>query len=232
MPPRPAIAVVIPARMASVRLPGKPLADLGGRPMIVRVWERARQAVDTVVVATDSPEIAAAVRAAGGDAVLTGECANGTIRCAAAGVDADVLVNVQGDEPFVDPAHIRAVGEAVGAAPIATAAAPLVGDPAEPARVKVVTDDDGHALYFSRAPIPSGGPWRLHVGLYAYAPATLRALVRLPPSPLEASERLEQLRWLAAGYRIQVVDVDAASGGVDTPADLKAAQTRFLEGFP
>lgn len=223
---------MIPARYGSSRLPGKALADLGGSPMVVHVWRRARMALEHVVVATDDPRIAEAVRAAGGLAVMTGEAPNGTARVAAAAVEADVIVNVQGDEPFVDPAHILAVGRAVDDAhPIATAAAPLA-DPADPARVKVVTDARGRALYFSRAPIPHGGPWRLHVGLYAFAREVLERVVRLPPSALELSERLEQLRWLEAGYPIQVVDVDRAEGGIDTPADLEQARIRFSEVLP
>lgn len=219
--------------MASTRLPGKPLADLGGTPMIVRVWERARLAVDRVVVATDDEAIAAAVRDAGGEVVMTGDCVNGTARCAAAKVDADVIVNVQGDEPFVDPAHIRAVAEAITThRPIATVAAPLRGDAQDPARVKVVFDPGGRALYFSRAPIPSGGPWWLHVGLYAFSRDVLERVVHLPPSPLEQAERLEQLRWLEAGYPIHVVQVDGAEGGIDTPADLDRARTRFSKVSP
>ena len=223
------VLVVIPARFDSSRLPGKPLADIGGAPMVVRVWERARRAegIDRVLVATDDARIAAAVRDRGGEAVLTGPCESGTDRVAVAaqGTGARVVVNVQGDEPFVEPTDVARVAAAVNEAnPIATAAAPLVDGVDDPARVKVVCDSDGRALYFSRAPIPSGGPWRLHVGLYAYTADALSRVARLPPSPLERSERLEQLRWLEAGMRIRVVSVPAGPVSVDTPADLERAR--------
>lgn len=219
------IVVILPARLDSVRLPAKALADIGGAPMIVRVWERARRArVDRVIVATDHPAIQAAVQRAGGEVILTGPAASGTDRVAMAArtlSGARVVVNVQGDEPLLDPDHIDAVAAAVSAStPIATAAAPLTTDPADPARVKVVRDQHGQALYFSRQPIPTGGPFWLHVGLYAFDAAVLQDLARLPVSPLETSERLEQLRWLEAGYRIQVVPIAHAEGGIDTPADL------------
>ncbi len=229
------VLAVIPARLGSTRLPGKALADLGGAPMVVRVWERVRRAegIDRVLVATDDERIAAAVRSRGGEAVLTGECASGTDRVAEAARNTGALrvVNVQGDEPFVEPADIARVAAAVTeATPIATAAAPLTEGVEDPARVKVVCDDAGRALYFSRLPIPSGGPWRLHVGLYAFTAQVLAAVAALPPAPLERSERLEQLRWLAAGYRIRVVSVPAGPLSVDTPDDLERARRRFARG--
>lgn len=223
------VLVVIPARYASSRLPGKALADIGGAPMVVRVWERARRAegIDRVLVATDDARIAAAVRERGGDVVITGTCESGTDRVAvaAAGSGARVVVNVQGDEPYVEPADIARVAAAVNEAwPIATAAAPLAEGAEDPSRVKVVCDASGSALYFSRSPIPSGGPFRLHVGLYAFTAEGLARVAGLPPSPLERSERLEQLRWLEAGMRIRVVPVPAGPVSVDTPADLERAR--------
>lgn len=222
------VLAVIPARYPSVRLPGKALADIGGRPMVVRVWERVRRVpgVDRVVVATDDGRIADAVGGVGGEVVLTGVCASGTDRVAAAvaslGLVPRIVVNVQGDEPLVDPAAVAAVVAGVDDIhPIATGATPLEGDPQDPARVKVVTDHRGAALYFSRRAIPSAGPWRLHVGLYAFTAAALRAVAALPPSSLELSESLEQLRWLEAGWRIRVVPLPEPFPSVDTPADLE-----------
>lgn len=217
------VLAVIPARYDSVRLPGKALADIGGRPMVVRVWERARHAADEAVVATDDDRIEAACVAAGIRVVRTGPCENGTARVAEAArgfADARVVVNVQGDEPLVHPATIAAIAAGVtDDAPIATGVGPLA-DPSDPARVKVVVGHDGRALYFSRLAIPAGGPWLQHVGVYAFAPAVLRDLAALPRSPLEESERLEQLRWLAAGLRIRAVPVEPPHPSVDTPADL------------
>ncbi len=229
------VLAVIPARMASTRLPGKPLADLAGTPMVVRVWERVRcaEGIDRVLVATDDARIADVVRARGGEAVMTGVCVSGTDRVAEAarGRGARVVINVQGDEPFVEPADITRVAAAVSdGVPIATAAAPLLDGAEDPARVKVVCDDQGCALYFSRSPIPHGGPWRLHVGLYAFTAAALEAVAGLPPSPLERAERLEQLRWLAAGYRIRVVSVPSGPLSVDTPEDLAHARARLASG--
>lgn len=223
------VLVVIPARYDSSRLPGKALADIGGAPMVVRVWERVRRAegVDRVLVATDDARIADAVRQRGGDVVVTGPCESGTDRVALAarGSGARVVVNVQGDEPFLEPADVARVASAVNEAnPIATAAAPLEAGAEDPARVKVVCDAEGRALYFSRAPIPTGGPFRLHVGMYAFTADALERIARLPPSPLERAERLEQLRWLEAGMRIRVVPVPAGPVSVDTPADLERAR--------
>lgn len=226
------VLAVIPARYGSTRLPGKALADIGGAPMVVRVWERVRRAegIDRVLVATDDARIAEAVRSRGGEAVMTADHASGTDRVAEAARASGALrvVNVQGDEPFVEPVDIARVAAAVSEAyPIATAAAPMVEDVSDPSRVKVVCDHAGLALYFSRAAIPYGGPWRLHVGLYAYTATVLQALTALPPSALERSERLEQLRWLEAGYRVRVVSVPNGPGSVDTPDDLYRAQALY-----
>lgn len=225
------VLAVIPARRASTRLPEKMLADLGGRPLVVCTWSRVMAAgFWRVVVATDDAGIASVVRAAGGEVVMTGEAPNGTarVRDAAATLDAqaDVVLNVQGDEPLIEVSTLRAVAAALtGAAgegfDVATASAVLPeGEASRPERVKVVTGAGGRALYFSRSPIPSGGPWRVHVGVYAFRPGVLRRLGSLPPSPLEASERLEQLGWLENGVAIRVVDVMPPPPSVDTAADL------------
>lgn len=229
------VLAVIPARLASTRLPEKVLADIGGAPMVVRVWERVRRAegIERVLVATDDRRVYDAVRAHGADVVMTGEHPSGTDRVAEAARNSGALrvVNVQGDEPFVDPTDIARVAAAVtDATPIATAAAPLTEGFEDPARVKVVCDDGGRALYFSRQPIPTGGPYRLHVGLYAFTAAALQAVAALPPAPLERAERLEQLRWLAAGYRIRVVSVPAGPISVDTAEDLARARARYARG--
>jgi len=221
------LLAVIPARYDSVRLPGKPLADIGGAPMVVRVWLRARTAVDRCLIATDDERIASACEAWGAEVVRTGPCASGTDRVAeaVAGLGltaADVVVNVQGDEPLIPPASIRAVALGVDDAwPIATASAPMEGDASDPSRVKVVTSARGAALYFSRQPIPTGGPYALHLGLYAFRPDVLASIRALPVSPLERAERLEQLRWLEAGLPIRVVPVSSSPPAVDTPADLE-----------
>jgi len=239
--------VLIPARMAASRLPGKPLADIHGEPMIVHVWRRARDAgIGAVVVATDDEGIAAAVRGAGGEAVLTGAGhVNGTSRIteALAILDpegrAETVVNVQGDLPTVAPETIRAVLAPLAdpAVDIATVAAEIVRDTerTDPAVVKVVgtpvAERRLRALYFTRATAPWGeGPLHHHIGLYAYRRATLARYVALPPSPLELRERLEQLRALEAGMRIDVGLVDAVPLGVDTPAELARARALLAAG--
>ncbi len=237
--------IVIPARLGSSRLPNKPLRDLGGRPLIVRVWERIeslRLGAD-VVVATDSDDVVAAVQAGGGRAVITStDHPSGTDRVAeVAGMAEyrrhDVIVNVQGDEPFVSRRVVEAALAVVesGGFAIGTAASP--DDPAilaSPNVVKVVRDATGRALYFSRAPIPylrADGDASLrdglvlrHVGVYAYRADALRAWVALPPDPLERVEQLEQLRPLAAGMPIGVAVVDEPpASGIDTAEDLARA---------
>ena len=231
---RSGVLLVIPARLASTRLPGKPLADLCGVPMIVRVWERARQArlPERVLVATDDARIAAAVRAAGGEVVMTrGDHLSGSDRVheALAGVDYEVVVNVQGDEPFVDPALIDRLAEAALApgVDVATAAAGEVPVGAPPSVVRVLVSPDGCALAFARRHL-AGGRCLHHVGLYAYRRATLEAFVALTPSEGEVRERLEQLRLLERGFTFAVVETDAVPLAVDTPADLEAARARFL----
>jgi 3-deoxy-manno-octulosonate cytidylyltransferase (CMP-KDO synthetase) len=247
------IAAVIPARYASARLPGKPLADIHGRPMIVRVYERvARHAgLAAVIVATDDERIAAAVRAVGGEATLTrADCASGTDRVAevAARLDADLVVNVQGDEPLFDP---RMLDDAL---------APFAGDPRlrfgtvraaiadeaeifDPNCVKVIVDARDRAIYFSRAPIPYPRdlleardgrpafrrdalrpPYFKHLGLYVYRRDFLLAYASWPPSALEKIEKLEQLRALERGVEIACPLTPHGTISVDTPADLEAVR--------
>jgi 3-deoxy-manno-octulosonate cytidylyltransferase (CMP-KDO synthetase) len=247
--------VIVPARLASTRLPRKPLADIGGVPMVVRVARAAAASgADRVVVAADSPEIVDACSAHGVDALLTrADHASGTDRLAEAvehlGLADDALVvNVQGDEPLMPAAVVRRVAEALAQrtdCAIATACHPL-HDAAEffsPNVVKVVTDANGRALYFSRAPIPwsrdafasardrlpPGLPARRHVGLYAYRAGFLRRFPQLPPAALEQHESLEQLRALAHGFGIAVIELtEALPPGVDTPEDLERVRALLL----
>ncbi len=236
------VAVVIPARYGATRLPGKPLAEIDGRPMIWYVWDKARRAKvpSRVVVATDDERIASAVRGFGGEAVLTSaDCASGTDRVAEAarGMDEGIVINLQGDEPLMDPSVIDAVASPLLSDPeVSMSTAALPGDDpgefARPSVVKVVIDAKGDALYFSRAPIPhyrdtGTGRYRKHLGIYGYRREFLFRVAALAPSPLEEAERLEQLRVLQAGYRIRVVDVGHDSVGVDTPEDLKAVEERL-----
>ncbi|MGE4220156.1 MAG: 3-deoxy-manno-octulosonate cytidylyltransferase [Alphaproteobacteria bacterium] len=235
--------LVIPARLAASRLPDKPLADIHGRPMIVHVWQRAVEAdLGPVLVAAAEPAIAEAVTAAGGRAVLTDPAhpsGSDRIREALARVDPagrhDAVVNVQGDLPTIEAAAIRAVFAplADAAVDIATIAAEI-REPAEttnPNVVKAVFAPDpatgiGRALYFTRATAPSGeGPLYHHIGLYAYRRAALDRFVSLLPGRLERREKLEQLRALEAGMRIDVALVDTVPLGVDTPADLERARS-------
>lgn len=237
--------VVIPARLASIRLPGKPLADIAGVPMIVHVWRRACDAgIGPVVVACGDREIALAVRAAGGEAVMTRpDHPSGSDRVfeAVEAVDPeaahDIVVNVQGDLPTLDPAVIGAVLEPLAdpLVDIATLVAEIT-DPAErddPNAVKVAVAIApgariGRALYFSRLAVPSGdGPLYHHIGIYGFRRAALARFVGLPPGILERRERLEQLRALEAGMRIDVACVDTVPDGVDTPADLERARARL-----
>lgn len=246
---------VVPARYASTRLPGKPLADIAGKPMVVRVLEQARSSgAAGVWAATDHAEVFAAVNSAGHQAVMTSpDCASGTDRLAEVatvlGWDDDVVVvNVQGDEPLIDPGLIQATAQALfdhPAASMATVSHPI-HDPAEvfnPNVVKVVTDKDGYALYFSRASIPwardawaagpsdtlpAGLPIARHIGLYAYRVGFLKAYTGLDQPALETFESLEQLRALWHGYRIVVVETDQAiAPGVDTPEDLEKVRRIF-----
>jgi 3-deoxy-manno-octulosonate cytidylyltransferase (CMP-KDO synthetase) len=227
------IVGIVPARFASVRFPGKPLAPLAGKPMLLHVVDacRAARKLSRVAVATDDERIAAAARGAGCEAVLTSpRAASGTDRLAEAALSlpADIYVNIQGDEPLMSPQNIDRAVETLLASDerrIATLAIPMpaAGAP-DPNVVKAAVARDGRALYFSRAPIPfprAGAPaYRKHLGLYAYRAETLAELAALPPSPLERTESLEQLRWLEAGYDIWVAEAWSDSIGVDTPEDL------------
>jgi 3-deoxy-manno-octulosonate cytidylyltransferase (CMP-KDO synthetase) len=241
------VIVLIPARMASTRLPGKPLAEIAGEAMIVHVLRRAQAAkLGPVVVATDSAEIAAAVDKSGGQAVMTrADHASGSDRIFEALDKADprgearIVVNVQGDLPTIDPAQIAAALGPLSdpAVDIATLAAEIT-KPAErtnPNVVKIAGTPVGpsrlRALYFSRATVPAGeGPLYHHIGLYAYRRAALERFVTLPASALEQREKLEQLRALEAGMRIGVAIVDAVPLGVDTPEDLETARVMLTKG--
>jgi 3-deoxy-manno-octulosonate cytidylyltransferase (CMP-KDO synthetase) len=258
---------IIPARYASTRFPGKPLIDIQGKSMIRRVWEAAQQAtkLDGLVVATDDARIADHVRAFGGEVVLTrADHPSGTDRCYEvvsrkspsrkfnfspstydlATYDLrpnDYVINIQGDEPFLDPAQIDELAAALdGDVELATQmirvdSAELLHDAGE---VKIVLNDRQEALYFSRQPIPhlknvdpaqwhERHPYWRHVGMYAYRVDVLARLAQLPPSALERAESLEQLRWLEAGYRIRVIPTTFDSHCIDTPEDLPAALRRL-----
>ncbi len=233
--------VIIPARMASVRLPDKPMALIGGLPMVVQVMKRAAQSgIGRVAVACDCREIAEAVERAGGEAVITDAgLPSGSDRIfqALSKIDPDrkhdIIINVQGDMPTLDPQIIPAVLKVLenGKADIATLAA-VIKDEAEKtdsAVVKVAMGKDGRALYFSRATIPNGeGALYHHIGIYAYRRAALEKFVSLPPSPLEQREKLEQLRALEAGMNIYVAVVDTVPLGVDTQEGLEKAR-KFYE---
>jgi 3-deoxy-manno-octulosonate cytidylyltransferase (CMP-KDO synthetase) len=232
------VVVIIPARYESTRLPGKPLADLHGRPMIQHVYERAQRArhVDRVLVATDDERIRAAVAGFGGDVVMTsGAHRTGTDRLAEAAsrLDADVVVNVQGDLPLLDPAMVEAALAPLRAdagLPMATIKTAIVSrEEWENSNVvKVVCDAEGYALYFSRSSVPhhrdSVGFGFKHIGLYVYRRDFLLTFARLAPTPLEQAEQLEQLRALEHGFRIKVAEVASASIEVDTPSDLERAR--------
>ena len=244
--------VIIPARLASTRLPNKPLADLGGKPMVVRVAERARESgAARIIVATDAPSILAACEAHGIEACMTrADHPSGTDRIAEVAhklglAPSEVVVNLQGDEPLIDPALLAAcAARIVDGVPMATVAHPIV-DVAEvfnPNVVKVVLDKEGRALYFSRATIPwhrdafaaskdalpAGYAPLRHVGLYAYSNAFLQAYPALESSPLETIEALEQLRVLWHGYPIAVHITDSAPpAGVDTPDDLERVRRHY-----
>jgi 3-deoxy-manno-octulosonate cytidylyltransferase (CMP-KDO synthetase) len=241
------VVAIIPARYASTRLPGKALAIIGGQPMIQRVYERARAAagIERTLVATDDERIAAVVRAFGGDLMMTGTHPTGTDRLAevAARLDAEVIVNVQGDLPLLDPGALAACVAPLRGDPrleMASLMTPIRDEAAfrNPNVVKVVTGGDGCALYFSRSPVPywRGGRsqsilgWR-HVGIYVYRRDVLLALAAAPRSPLEQAEELEQLRALERGVRITMVEVDTAPPEVDTAEDL-AEVRRLVEGVP
>jgi 3-deoxy-manno-octulosonate cytidylyltransferase (CMP-KDO synthetase) len=245
---QPNTVVVIPARYASARLPGKPLVSLAGKPMVQRVYERAKQAqtVHRVIVATDDQRIVDAVRAFGGEARMTRpDHRTGTERIAevAAHEPGDVFVNVQGDEPLIDP---LAIDTAVGAlleepvAQIATVATPIrhAGDIMDPNVVKTVLDFEGNGLYFSRAPVPWVRDtqqkvhvkyWK-HLGLYVFQRDALLEYPTLPQGELEKVEQLEQLRWLENGWKIRVAEVQHDAVSVDVPEDVARVEKLLQEG--
>ena len=241
--------ILIPARMASTRLPGKPLADICGAPMIVQVWRRAREAkCGRVAVAAAEREIVDAVTGAGGEAVLTDPnhpSGSDRIYEALLKLDAasahDIVVNVQGDLPTLDPALVRGVVEALknSGADLSTLATEI-REPSErtnPNVVKAVValpdgQREGRALYFTRATAPAGeGPLYHHIGIYAYRRRALDRFVKMAPSPLEKREKLEQLRALEAGMTIAVKIVDTSPLGVDTPEDLERARQILAKGM-
>lgn len=250
MPVQPNVLIVIPSRLAATRLPRKPLLDIAGEPMILHVWRRGMEAgIGPVVVAAADPEIAFAVEAAGGNAVLTDpDLPSGTDRVLAAveeldpGRNVDLVVNLQGDMPEVDPAYLALAlapviedGCDIGTLVVATDDARERDDPSCVKAVVSFTDaaeTRGQALYFTRAPAPSGpGPLQHHVGIYGFRRDALERFCDLPPSPLERRERLEQLRALEAGMRIGVRSVPTAPPGIDTPDDLDGARRRLLHGL-
>lgn len=246
---------IIPARYASTRFPAKPLAMLGGKPVIRRVCEQVSLAVDDVVVATDDERIFAAVESFGGKAVMTSaEHRSGTDRCREAydtvcrerGCSYDVVINVQGDEPFISPSQIEAIKRCFDdpQTDIATLVKPFAAEDGlaaleNPNSPKVVLDNGGHAVYFSRSVIPylrgverekwlASHTFYKHIGMYAFRAAALAAVTALPQSTLELAESLEQLRWLENGYRIGVGISDVETIGIDTPEDLERAE-EFLK---
>ena len=241
---------IIPARYASTRFPAKPLALLGGRPIIERVYHQVAKAVDDVVVATDDERIFAAVESFGGRAVMTSTShRSGTDRCYEAlckvGGEFDVVINVQGDEPFIQPSQIEAVKRCFDnpSTDIATLVKPFSKEDGlaaleNPNSPKVVLDAESHAIYFSRSVIPylrgverekwlESHTFYKHIGMYAFRSDVLRRVTALPQSPLEMSESLEQLRWLENGYKIGVGISQVETIGIDTPEDLARAE-RFL----
>ncbi len=231
------VLAVIPARYSSTRFPGKPLTTIAGKPMVAHVVERAREAgcFDDVLVATDDERIARAAAAAGARPVMTGECRSGTDRVAQAVRDeaAAVVLNVQGDEPALPPSNLRLVAEFLRDnpdVPMATLALPgSEGDLGNPNVVKVVCDLAGHALYFSRAPVPYprnpvAGAVRRHVGLYGFQKRALLEFAAWPETDLERAEGLEQLRALAHGMALRVLPAAADSVAVDVPAVVPRAE--------
>lgn len=232
--------IIIPARLASTRLPNKPLADIAGEPMIVHVWRRAMQSnVGEVVVACDGQEIAGAIEKAGGKAVLTDpDLPSGSDRIyqALQKIDPakkyDVVVNVQGDMPTLDPALIKKAASLLAnpEVDIGTLAAVITDEKekTDPAVVKAIIAKDGRAINFTRGSTAStDGRFLHHIGIYAYRRAALEKFVSLPPSPLELREKLEQLRAMEAGMRIDVAIVDTVPLGVDTPEGLEKARKYY-----
>ncbi len=245
-------AAIIPARYASTRFPAKPLAILGGKPVVIRVCEQASKVFDHVFVATDDDRIYKAVIDGGFTPIMTrSDHKSGTDRCYEAfckcGVNADVVVNIQGDEPFIQPSQLLTVKHLFDSpeTDIATLVKPFAPDTSfdkvsNPNSPKVVVDDNWNALYFSRSVVPylrgvpqeewpSRHTYYKHIGLYAFKAQVLKSVTQLPQAPLEKAESLEQLRWLSAGFRIKVGVTDVETIGIDTPDDLAAAETFLKE---
>lgn len=232
---------IIPSRYASTRFPGKPLADIGGKTMIRRVYEQASQSklLSEVIVATDDERIFKEVESFGGKVVMTStEHKNGTERCAevAAKIDADVIINIQGDEPFIEPVQIDLLADCFNEVDtqIATLIRKIDWDDElrNPSRIKVVLNKKNEAMYFSRSIIPNPISkqhfdeleFYLHIGIYGFRKEVLMELVKLPPTPLEGTESLEQLRWLENSYRIKCKETSHISISIDTPQDLENLQ--------
>lgn len=246
-PGTPIIWAVIPSRFGAVRLPGKPLVEIAGKPMIQHVWERASRATKLakVVVATDDERIRSAVQKFGGEAIMTrADHRSGTDRVAevAASAHADIFINVQGDEPLVSPEAIDALVDAIAddkSVQLATLAVPLqhAKDIMDPNIVKVVLDFNSDALYFSRAPIPwvrdTKNPVHArhlkHLGLYAYRKEALLDYNTLPPGDLERVEQLEQLRWMENGYKMRVAETEHDAVSVDVPEDVARVEKLMRE---
>ncbi|MFT7461828.1 MAG: 3-deoxy-manno-octulosonate cytidylyltransferase (CMP-KDO synthetase) [Pseudohongiellaceae bacterium] len=242
----PRAAAILPARYASTRLPGKMLLDRTGKTLIQHVWEQVSlaQCLDPIIIATDDERIAEVARGFGAQVAMTrADHASGTDRVAevAAGLDCELVMNIQGDEPEIDPGDLDRMVQRLAATSddMTTLARPFLADEAElladPNAVKVVFADDGQALYFSRSPIPYGtdpqGTW-LHLGVYAYRRAALFSLAEAAPHPLELRERLEQLRALALGLTIGVVPTEHPGLGIDTPEDYARFVKRFRDNTP
>lgn len=242
---------IIPSRYASTRFPGKPLALLGGKTVVQRVYERVSKVFTDVCVATDDDRIATAVRDFGGNVVMTSSShRSGTDRCCEAadklGLQPDVVVNVQGDEPFIETSQLKSVIRCFDdeATDIATLVKPFAATDgwealSNPNSPKVVVDNDDNAIYFSRSVIPylRGVPqqewlqhhtYYKHIGLYAYRMKVLHEICTMPQGQLEIAESLEQLRWLQAGYRIKVGYTQVETVGIDTPEDLRKAENLLM----
>lgn len=238
---------IIPARYASTRFPGKPLADICGKSMIERVYCQASKELDNVYVATDDQRIADTVKAFCGNVIMTStEHRSGTDRCYEAyqniGSDADVIINIQGDEPFIDPSQIAEIKQCFNSTETEIATLVRKFNPERGFEAlfdhntpKVVTDNEMNAIYFSRSIIPyvRNYPWQewlehatfyTHIGMYAYKASTLAKITKLPQSSLEIAESLEQLRWVQNGYKIRVGVSDCPTIGIDTPEDLEKAR--------
>lgn len=245
------IVGIIPARYGSVRFPGKALADLKGKPMIEWVWEKAKacSALQEVVVATDHPDIAMATEKAGGLAIMTSEKhQSGTDRCYEAltrlSGTFDYVINIQGDEPFINPEQISTLASLLNGQTELATLMKKIKEPEmlfNPNVVKVVAGQNGHALYFSRSPVPhirntpeadwlSKHSFFKHIGIYAYRADVLAQITRLPLASLEQAESLEQLRWLQNGYKIQLAETMHETIGIDTPEDLEKALNFLNKG--